>query len=284
MAYVKLDTAVLDSTLWVERECREVFITALLLAEPFEVMEPLPQIAVRTLDLTGFEVPPGWYGFIHAAGSGILRRALVENEAGMAALERLGAPDHESRSPEYDGRRLVRVNGGFIVLNFFKYRDRDHTAATRSKRYRDRQKKLTATRDDVTPHRDDTLRDSSVTEAVSSKQEAEALTALHDARFSEEAHRTAYQQVRMRARNREAFDAMLATLVVPISGGPAYSWLTVGQAMLEMQATGAAPSAAAIRAYCRRLKEPATTGLGRKGGATGDGIDWTQHIPEEGEV
>ena len=76
---------------------------------------------------------------------------------------------------------------------------------------------------------------------------------------------------------------MLTTIVTPISGGAAYSWLTVGQALLEMQAAEAAPSASAIRAYCRTLAELARNPLGPKGGATGDGIDWSQHIEDEQE-
>jgi hypothetical protein len=138
MAFVKLDCGMLDSTLWVDRAARELFITALLMAEPRELLEPLPQIALQSLEPTGFIVPPGWYGFIPAAGSGIIRRAGMEAEVGMQALERLGAPENESRTPAFDGRRLVRIDGGFIALNFEKYRQKDHTTAERSRRYRER--------------------------------------------------------------------------------------------------------------------------------------------------
>ena len=156
MAFLKLDTGILNSTLWVDRECREVFITALLMAEPFEITDPMPQLEVRALAETGFVVPPGWYGLVSAAGVGIVRRAMVDHEEGMAALERLGAPDLESRSRRFEGRRLVRVNGGYIALNFIEYRERDHTAAERSKRYRERQKERSATRDGADTTRDDT--------------------------------------------------------------------------------------------------------------------------------
>lgn len=140
MAFVKLDTGILDSTLWIDRECREVFITALLLAEPREITEPMPQIEVRSLDHTGFVVPPEWYGFVSAAGVGILRRAMVEEGPGFAALEKLGSVDLESRSKKFDGRRLVRVDGGFLVLNYMEYRDRDHTAAERQRNLRERKR------------------------------------------------------------------------------------------------------------------------------------------------
>ena len=138
MAFVKLDCGMLDSTLWVDREARELFITALLMAVPYELKEPSKQIRVRTLEETGFEIPAGWYGMVEAAGIGIVRRAGMELESGLSALERLGEPEYESRTPDYEGRRLVRVAGGYIALNYAKYREKDHTAAERSKRYRER--------------------------------------------------------------------------------------------------------------------------------------------------
>lgn len=147
MAFVKLDCGLLDSTLWGDRLGREVFITALLMAEPRECREPMPQIAVRSLEATGFVVPPGWYGFVPAAGTGIVSRAVVEREPGLDALTRLGEPDPESRTPDFEGRRLVRVNRGYLVLNFFAYRDRDYTAKERQQRWRDRKRNAVSTSD-----------------------------------------------------------------------------------------------------------------------------------------
>ena len=140
MAFVKLDTGLLRSSLWVDRDQRSLFVTALLMAEPFEVKQQLAQIAVRSLDETGWYVPAGWYGMVGAAGVGIVRADGIDREQGLAALEALGAPDFESRSQDHDGRRLVRVNGGYLVLNYMKYRDYDHTAAERQQRLRDRKK------------------------------------------------------------------------------------------------------------------------------------------------
>lgn len=157
MAFVKLDTAIVTSTLWADLPCREVFITALLLAQPREIETPIPQISVRNLELTGFVVPPGWYGFVPAAGSGIIRLAMVEAEAGMVALEKLGKPDIESRSAEFEGRRMVRVEGGFLILNYMKYRDRDHTARERQQKLRDRRKQQ---------HHGVTSRDTAVTSRI----------------------------------------------------------------------------------------------------------------------
>ena len=141
MAFVKLDCGMLDSSIWVDREARELFITALLMAVPYEVKEGLRAYEVKDLVPTGFVVPPGWYGMVRAAGIGIVRRALIEDEAGLAALERLGMPEPQSRSADFEGRRMVRVDGGYIVLNYWIYRSKDHTSAERSKRYREKRAK-----------------------------------------------------------------------------------------------------------------------------------------------
>ena len=151
MPFVKIDCGILDSTIWFDREAREVFITALLMAEPYELREPVVQLAVRSLDPTGWQIPHGWYGLVRASGPGIVHRAMIDPEAGLAALERLGQPEETSRSKDFDGRRLVRISGGWIVLNYQRYRERDYSAAERQRRYRSRQKpSRDVTRDDVT--------------------------------------------------------------------------------------------------------------------------------------
>lgn len=138
MAFVKLDCGILDSTLWADRDAKDLFITALLMAVPHELIQPMEQIEVRTLEKTGFLVPAGWYGLVRAAGQGIVRRHGMELEPGLSALERLGAPELDSRTPDFAGRRMVRVDGGYIILNFAAYRAKDHTAKERSKRYREK--------------------------------------------------------------------------------------------------------------------------------------------------
>lgn len=147
--FVKLGVGILESTLWSDRDARDLFITALLMASPHELREPAAELQTNDTAPTGWVVPPGWYGFVPAAGIGIVRRAGMDREAGMRALASMAKPDPESRSPEHDGRRMVRVDGGFIILNYMKYRDRDYTAAERMKRWRDRKKKALLQRDAV---------------------------------------------------------------------------------------------------------------------------------------
>ena len=156
MPFVKLDVGILDSTLWIEKDQRDVFLTALLMAEPREFKEPLQQIEVDSMALTGFKAPPGWYGFVAAAGGGIVRRSLTEHFSGMKALRALGSPDVESRSKDFEGRRLIRIDGGYAILNFMAYRDRDYGAAERMRRMRERRKEATLRRDSDAVHRNDT--------------------------------------------------------------------------------------------------------------------------------
>jgi hypothetical protein len=172
MPFVKLDTRILNSTLWFERDARELFITALLMAEPRETQEPLPQLKVDAIKYTGFTVPPGWYGFVAAAGIGIIRQSGMDRKPGMKALADLGNPDIESRSKDFDGRRLVRVDGGFIVLNYMKHRERDATVAERMRRYRARQKELQG--NDVTLPRNVTPTGQKVAPAIRNITQAEA--------------------------------------------------------------------------------------------------------------
>ena len=152
----------LNSSIWPDRSAREIFITALLMAEPLELTKPIEQLEVRSLKPTGWVVPVGWYGFVPAAGIGIIHRAMVDQDAGLPALERLCLPEPESRSKRFDGRRLARVDGGFIVLNFFEYRDRDYTAAERSRRYRER---VASRRDETKPSRETVTTPRDITQA-----------------------------------------------------------------------------------------------------------------------
>lgn len=175
MPYVKLDCAMIDSSIWPDKDGRDIFITALLMAAPREVREPLPQINVDNLELAGWDVPPGWYGFIEAAGTGIANRAGIDWPRASEALKRLGSPDQESRSPDFNGRRLVRVSGGYIVLNYIAYRDKDYGSAERMRRYRER--KALRRNGDATLQDGATL-PRNVTQAESREQRAESIGQL----------------------------------------------------------------------------------------------------------
>lgn len=137
--FAKVSTGILDSSLWLgSEELRLVLLTSLLMAQPREFTEPVKEIAFGSLEGTGYEVPPGWYGWVDAAAPAIVARANVNTEKGTEALRQLTRPESESRSAEFEGRRILRVNGGFVILNFMRFRDHDTTAKDRMKRLRQR--------------------------------------------------------------------------------------------------------------------------------------------------
>ena len=120
MPFVKLDCGIIHSSLWAESsDTRICWITLLVLA-----------------DATGF---------VRAAASAIAREAGISAEAARSALDLFASPDDESRSPDNKGKRIERVDGGYRVLNYEKYRERDYTGAQRQKRFRERNAVTTVT-------------------------------------------------------------------------------------------------------------------------------------------
>lgn len=57
-----------------------------------------------------------------ASIANVARRAIVQENEAEAAILCLTSPDLNSSDPENEGRRLERVQGGWIVLNAEKYR------------------------------------------------------------------------------------------------------------------------------------------------------------------
>ncbi len=130
MPFVKLDCGIIHSSLWAEDSDTKIcWITLLLLA-----------------DATGF---------VRAAASAIAREAGIPAEVARRALDLFQGPDDESRTPDNQGKRVEKVDGGYRVLNYEKYRERDYTNAERQKRWRESQKSNVTTVTEalpVTPH------------------------------------------------------------------------------------------------------------------------------------
>lgn len=97
--YNKIFTKILDSSIWLESDStRIVWLTML---------------ASMNQD-----------GFCQFASVGNLaHRAIVPREAAEAAVKVLESPDKDSSDPDNEGRRIERVDGGWMVLNSLKYRD-----------------------------------------------------------------------------------------------------------------------------------------------------------------
>lgn len=61
-------------------------------------------------------------GYVSASIGGLAHEARVTREECEKALNVLKSPDNDSRSKEFDGRRIEIVDGGFQLLNHQKYR------------------------------------------------------------------------------------------------------------------------------------------------------------------
>ena len=112
MPFVKLDCKILDKSIWRESaETKVVWITLLAMAD---------------LD-----------GLVEASIMGVSDRAKVSLDETEKAIEKFLAPDPYSTNPANNGRRIERVVGGFNILNYETYRQKDHTAAARMRKHRE---------------------------------------------------------------------------------------------------------------------------------------------------
>ena len=133
--YNKLFTKILNSSIW---------------------LQPLPTRVVWLTLIASMDED----GFAQFATVGnIALRANVSLDDAQAAIAHLESPDPESSDPDFAGKRIERVPGGWIVLNAKKHREmvtatvvREQTRE-RVRRYRDRKRTCNA---DVTPSETET--------------------------------------------------------------------------------------------------------------------------------
>lgn len=127
MSFTKLFSSITESTVWAgtTAETKVVWVTMLAKADR--------------------------RGRIWASIPGLANLAGVSIQDVEKALEIFLSPDPYSRTTEHEGRRIEVIDGGWFLLNYFKYRemrDQDDTrekAAERKRRERERAKS------DVTP-------------------------------------------------------------------------------------------------------------------------------------
>ena len=97
ITFTKLFSSITESTIWCEdAETRLVWITLLAMADK--------------------------RGRIWASIPGLANRARVPVEATEKALQKFLSPDPYSRTPDYEGRRIEPIDGGWRLLNHEKYR------------------------------------------------------------------------------------------------------------------------------------------------------------------
>lgn len=116
--FVKLYNTLLDSSVWLESgDTRLLWITMLCAADS--------------------------NGVVRASVGGLAHRARIDRKACEKGLAVLCSPDDDSRSTEYEGRRIERIEGGWLILNHRKYRElrteSQLKAAARQKRHRELQ-------------------------------------------------------------------------------------------------------------------------------------------------
>lgn len=99
IGYTKLFAEIVGSSIWAEDDqTRIVWITILAMKDRDHI--------------------------VRLAISGLARLANVPLDAAQRAVEKLSSPDADSRSKEFEGRRIEAVDGGWKVLNGEKYRKR----------------------------------------------------------------------------------------------------------------------------------------------------------------
>lgn len=95
--FTKLHSTIINSSVWDESDSvRIVWVTLLAMA-----------------DAGGF-VESSLPGLAHQS-----RKTIPETEAALLVLER---PDPHSKNPDHDGRRISKVEAGWLVLNYVLYR------------------------------------------------------------------------------------------------------------------------------------------------------------------
>jgi len=110
VTFTKLFSSITASTIWCEdANTRIVWITMLSMADR--------------------------KGRIFASVPGLAHMARVPTEACREAIAKFLSPDPDSRTPDYEGRRIEVIEGGWRLLNYEKYRAvRDEESIKESKR------------------------------------------------------------------------------------------------------------------------------------------------------
>jgi hypothetical protein len=99
VSYAKLYSTITTSSLWSEaKEVRLLFVSMLANADS--------------------------NGFVEVSLPGLARMANLTTEEVNAGVLVLEEPDVFSKSPEHDGRRILKVPGGWVILNYEDYRNR----------------------------------------------------------------------------------------------------------------------------------------------------------------
>jgi hypothetical protein len=96
--FTKIFNSILTSTVWGESQATRLVWIALLVSADAD-------------------------GVVEGSVPGFARVANVTVEEMRTALAVLQEPDPDSRTPDFEGRRVEVIEGGWLILNFKKYRE-----------------------------------------------------------------------------------------------------------------------------------------------------------------
>ena len=113
--YTPLFSSIVTSSIWGEdNDTRILWITMLAMAD--------------------------MHGVVDGSVPGLAHVARIPVKACERALKSLSAPDRYSRTQELEGRRIVKVEGGWRIVNHAIYRQKAKSRAEDQRRYRDRKR------------------------------------------------------------------------------------------------------------------------------------------------
>ena len=144
--YAKLFSDIVDSSIWKEdSDTCKVWITLLALADAD--------------------------GFVRGSDGWLADKSKVELAKCIEAVSKFCSPDPCSRTPDNEGRRVERLEDGYLVLNYLAFRDRLSNDP-----------KVTATRERVRKHREKYA--GSVTKRYVTQEALQSVTSLVSASAS----------------------------------------------------------------------------------------------------
>ncbi len=94
-------------------------------------------------------------GLVQASCDGVARYANISEKSANEAISVLSSPDSRSKSKKFEGRRIKKVEGGYQILNYKRYRKlqtrKQKADAERQRRHRVTKRDVTVTSHNVTP-------------------------------------------------------------------------------------------------------------------------------------
>ena len=235
-SYTPVFKSILTSTIWLEKpHVKVVWITLLLMCDR--------------------------NGIVEGAVPGIANAAVVTVEQCREAMEVLLGPDPDSRTTDFDGRRIEKIDGGWRVLNHSKHREKLGMSATgnaaRVARYRSkRRENVTGTDMGVMPVH--------VCAHVCNDQDQDQEVRIREEKIRETREVRAPKKPRqVKSECPESIEPTEATLAVAASTGRNWrsdlasmrDWaLAKGERKVDWQA--------ALRGWMRRASEQAPRGQG----------------------